>query len=75
VKVGDLVKIKKSSLTVDAYGEDLLGLIVKHNKYLAHPYEVAWFFKHGEFVFFWEDKDDLMLINSNEDRRFGSSKT
>jgi len=70
MKIGDLVKPKRTSLTVDEIGEDLLGIISNYNDCLACPYEVAWLNRReGRLFYFWEIKDDLMLISSNEGGR------
>ena len=64
VKVGDLVRPNKISLTADEHGENMLGLVVGYNKWLAHPYEIRWFGKHQANLKIWEAPEDIKVISN-----------
>jgi len=66
VKVGDLVKPNKISLTADKHGENILGLVVRYNKWLAHPFEVRWFGKYKTNLTIWEPAEDIEIVNDNK---------
>ena len=64
MKVGDLVSLKKTSLTADEHGEGILGIIVGYEDFLVHPWQVNWFKKNKTNAIVWEHGDDLVLISS-----------